>query len=220
MLMDAAGPRRTATARVARGWTEVLEQVGLDAVGRRPVKAYSLGMRQRLGLAAALLRKPRLLVLDEPTNGLDPQGIREVRDLLVALNEQGTTVFLSSHLLGEVEALCTRVGVLDRGRLVLQDDLATLQRPTGRVAGAHRRPGHRAGVLDGQLEHRDGDQLVVRGLAPEELTARLVHAGARITELVSERQTLEDVVLSVTSSGSDRVTGGTAPRFAAGGGRQ
>jgi ABC-type multidrug transport system ATPase subunit len=208
MLMDAAGPggaRRTRRARVA----EVLEQVGLDAVGRRPVKAYSLGMRQRLGLASALLRKPRLLVLDEPTNGLDPQGIREVRELLVALNEQGTTVFLSSHLLTEVEALCTRVGVLDRGRLVLQDDLASLQRPTGRVLLRTSDPDVAAGVLDGQLEHRDGDRLVVRGIAPEDLNARLVQAGARITELVSERRTLEDVVLAVTSAGSDRVAGGT-----------
>lgn len=213
MLMDAAGPRgsrRTRRARVG----DVLEQVGLDAVGRRPVKAYSLGMRQRLGLAAALLRKPRLLVLDEPTNGLDPQGIREVRDLLVTLNEQGTTVFLSSHLLTEVEALCTRIGVLDRGRLVLQGDLAALQRPTGRVLVRTADPDIAASVLDGQLEQRDGDRLVVRGLAPEELTAQLVRAGARITELVGERQTLEDVVLAVTSSGSDRVAGGTVRRFA------
>jgi ABC-type multidrug transport system ATPase subunit len=212
-LMDAAGPggsRRSRRARVA----EVLEQVGLDAVGRRPVKAYSLGMRQRLGLAAALLRTPRLLVLDEPTNGLDPQGIREVRDLLRTLNERGTTVFLSSHQLAEVGALCTRVGVLDRGRLVLQDDLATLQRPTGRVVVRTTDPEIAASVLDGQLEQRDGDRLVVRGLAPEELSARLVHAGARITELVGERQTLEDVVLAVTSSGSDRVAGGTAGRTA------
>jgi ABC-type multidrug transport system ATPase subunit len=211
VLMDAAGPggpRRTRRARVA----EALEQVGLDAVGRRPVRAYSLGMRQRLGLAAALLRKPRLLVLDEPTNGLDPQGIHEVRDLLMALNEQGTTVFLSSHLLTEVEALCTRVGVLDRGRLVLQDELATLQRPTGRVLVRTCDPDIAAGVLDGQLEHRDGDRLVVRGLAPEELTARLVQAGARITELVGERQSLEDVVLAVTSAGSDRMAGGTVAR--------
>jgi ABC-2 type transport system ATP-binding protein len=211
-LVDAAGPRGSRHTRRARV-AEVLEQVGLDAVGRRPVKAYSLGMRQRLGLAAALLRKPRLLVLDEPTNGLDPQGIREVRDLLVALNEQGTTVFLSSHLLAEVEALCTRVGVLDRGRLVLQDDLARLRQPTGRVVVRTADPDIAAGVLDGQLEQRDGDRLVVSGLAPEKLTALLVHAGARITELVSERQTLEDVVLAVTSSGSDRVAGGTARRF-------
>jgi ABC-type multidrug transport system ATPase subunit len=212
MLMDAAGsggPRRTRRARV----DEVLEQVGLDAVGRRPVKAYSLGMRQRLGLAAALLRRPRLLVLDEPTNGLDPQGIREVRELLVTLNRTGTTVFLSSHLLAEVEAMCTRVGVLDRGRLVLQDDLATLQRPTGRVVVHTSDPDLAVGVLDGQLEHRDGDRLVVRGLAPEDLAARLVRAGARVTELVVERRTLEDVVLAVTSTGSDRVAGRTAPRL-------
>ena len=77
-------------------------------------------MRQRLGLAGALLRRPRLLVLDEPTNGLDPQGIQEIRELLLDLNRAGTTVFLSSHLLAEIEQLCTRVGVLDRGRLVLQ----------------------------------------------------------------------------------------------------
>ena len=110
---------------------EVLEQVGLAGVGRRPVKAYSLGMRQRLGLAGALLRRPELLVLDEPTNGLDPQGITEVRELLLELHRGGTTVFLSSHLLAEVEQLCSRVGVLDRGRLVLQDELATLTAPTG-----------------------------------------------------------------------------------------
>ena len=120
---------------------------------------------------------------------------------------------MSSHLLTEVEALCTRIGVLDRGRLVLQDDLATLQRPTGRVLVRTADPDIAAGVLDGQLEHRDGDRLVVRGLAPEELTAQLVQAGARITELVGERQTLEDVVLAVTSSGSDRVAGGTVRRF-------
>ena len=144
-LMDAAGPRgprHTRRARVA----EVLEQVGLDAVGRRPVKAYSLGMRQRLGLAAALLRKPRLLVLDEPTNGLDPQGIREVRDLLVALNEQGTTVFLSSHLLAEVEALCTRVGVFSKQRsrpgkclFALDHQLSTSTHSRLRIAATHRR---------------------------------------------------------------------------------
>ena len=99
----------------------------------RPVRAYSLGMRQRLGIAAALLRGPELLVLDEPTNGLDPRGIGEIRELLTALNEAGTTVVLSSHLLTEVEALCHRVGVMDAGRLVLDEDLAALRAPTGRV---------------------------------------------------------------------------------------
>ena len=78
-------------------------------------------MRQRLGLASALVRRPRLLILDEPTNGLDPRGIRDIRDLLTGLNADGVTVFLSSHLLPEVSALCTRIGVLDSGKLVLQD---------------------------------------------------------------------------------------------------
>ena len=141
-LLDAAGPggpRRTRRARI----DEALERVGLGGVDHRPVKAYSLGMRQRLGLAAALLRAPRLLVLDEPTNGLDPHGISEFRDLLSELNAAGTTLLLSSHLLAEVDQLCTRVGVMDRGRLVVQDDLDALRTPTGRVDGAHprRRPG-------------------------------------------------------------------------------
>ena len=110
-LVDAAGPggwaaRRTRGRRIG----EALEQVGLAGVGRRPVKAYSLGMRQRLGLAAALLRRPRLLVLDEPGNGLDPREIRDLRELIIGLNEAGVTVFLSSHLLAEVEQLCTRSG--------------------------------------------------------------------------------------------------------------
>src|SRR6185436_6814635 len=109
------------------------DRVGLGGIDRRPLRAYSLGMRQRLGLAAALLREPKLLILDEPTNGLDPRGIREIRDLLAELNAAGTTIFLSSHLLPEVEQLCTRVGVVDRGRLVLQEELTTVRAPTGRI---------------------------------------------------------------------------------------
>src|SRR4051794_22470558 len=158
LLLDAAGPggpRRTRARRVG----EALEQVGLASVGRKPVKAYSLGMRQRLGLAAALLRRPRLLILDEPTNGLDPQGIREVRDLLVELNRQGTTVFLSSHLLGEVEQLCTRVGVVDRGRLVVQDDLAALRALTGHTVVQTPDADAALALLDGRVATRDGDRL-------------------------------------------------------------
>ncbi len=97
---------------------EVLEQVGLPPqAARRPVKTYSTGMRQRLGLAAALLHRPRLLVLDEPTNGLDPIGMAEMRALLRQLAEGGMAVFLSSHLLHEVQQVCDRVGILHRGRL-------------------------------------------------------------------------------------------------------
>ena len=209
-LLDAAGPggpRRTRRRRIETA----LEQVGLDGVDRRPVKAYSLGMRQRLGLAAAVLRKPDLLVLDEPTNGLDPQGIHEIRDLLLALNEAGTTILLSSHLLAEVELMCDRVGVLDRGRLVLQDDLAALRTPTGRVV-LHTPDADRAvALLDGQLGERAGDRLVVRSGDPAELNAMLVGAGIRVRELAAERRSLEQVVLAATTAGSDRVDRRSGP---------
>ncbi|MGW5748397.1 ABC transporter ATP-binding protein [Amycolatopsis sp. NPDC003861] len=202
-LLDAAGRgggRRTRRRRI----DDALEQVGLGGVDQRPVKAYSLGMRQRLGLAGALLRKPRLLILDEPTNGLDPQGIKEIRELLVELNAGGTTVFLSSHLLAEVEQLCTRVGVVDRGRLVLEEDLATLRAATGRILVGTPDPAEAAAVLDGQLEARDGDRLVIRHGDPAALNAMLVEAGVRVTSIHAEQRTLEQVVLDVTGPGSDR----------------
>jgi ABC-2 type transport system ATP-binding protein len=203
-LLDAAGPgggRRDRRARVG----EALERVGLAGIDRRPVRAYSLGMRQRLGLAAALLRRPRLLILDEPTNGLDPRGIREIRDLLIEVNKQGTTVFLSSHLLGEVEALCSHVGVMDRGRLVLQSDLATLRAPTGRVVIGTPDPERVVALLDGKVEVRDGHLLTVRHPDPGDLNAELVRAGIRITEFAGERRSLEQVVLDATTTSSDRL---------------
>jgi ABC-type multidrug transport system ATPase subunit len=209
-LLDAAGPRvpggsaarRTRRRRV----DEALEQVGLAGVGRRPVKAYSLGMRQRLGLAAALIRRPRLLVLDEPGNGLDPRGIRDLRELLTGLNEAGVTVFLSSHLLAEVELLCTRVGVLDEGRLVLQDDLAALRAPTGRIVLDTPDADQVAALLDGQVEQRDGQQLLVRHDDAAALNARLVGAGLRVSSIGPQQRTLEEIVLAVTGAGSDQVS--------------
>jgi len=185
--------------------TEALERVGLAGVDSRPVKKYSLGMRQRLGLAAALLRGPRLLVLDEPTNGLDPQGIREIRDLLTELNQAGTTVFLSSHQLAEVEQLCTRVGIVNRGRLVLQQDLDELRAPTGRVVLHTPDADRAAALLDGRVEHRDGDRLLVAEADPAAVNARLVAAGLRVTQIGPERRSLEDLMLAVTTSGSDRI---------------
>jgi ABC-type multidrug transport system ATPase subunit len=203
-LLDAAGP---GTARRTRGKRieEALEQVGLAGVGRRPVKAYSLGMRQRLGLAAALMRRPRLLILDEPGNGLDPRGIRDLRELIIGLNETGVTVFLSSHLLAEVEQLCTRVGVLDAGRLVLQDDLASLRAPTGRIFVDTPDADQVAALLDGQVEHRDGRQLLVRYEDAAALNARLVGAGLRVSAIGQHQRTLEEIVLSVTGAGSDQI---------------
>ncbi len=204
-LLDAAGPgphgsRRTRRRRI----DEALEQVGLAGIDRRPVRAYSLGMRQRLGLAAALVRRPRLLILDEPANGLDPRGIRDMRDLLTGLNSTGVTVFMSSHLLPEVSALCTRIGVLDSGRLVLQDELAALQKPTGRVLISTDDPERAVATLDGLVEHRDGSDLVVRSADPAALNARLVAAGVPVRSLMVQRRTLEEIVLEVTGAGSDQ----------------
>ena len=201
-LLDAAGPR---TGKRRQRISDALDRVGLGGIDRRPVRAYSLGMRQRLGLAAALLRTPRLLILDEPTNGLDPQGIHEIRELLRQLNANGTTLFLSSHLLVEVEQLCTWVGIMDRGRLVKQDELANLRSLTGRVMVRSPDADRVVALFDGRVEMRDGDRLAVRHADAAELNALLVAAGLRVVELAPERQSLEDVVLEVTSSGSDRV---------------
>jgi ABC-type multidrug transport system ATPase subunit len=203
-LLDASGPGgswRTRRSRVDR----VLEQVGLGGVGRRPVRAYSLGMRQRLGLAGALLRRPELLILDEPTNGLDPQGIAEIRELLLELHREGTTVFLSSHLLAEVEQLCTHVGVLDRGRLVLQDELARLTAPTGATVVHTPVPDQVKATLDGRVTEIDGQRVVVRGDDPAEVNARLVSAGVPVTGLALQRPTLEEVVLAAARATADRV---------------
>ena len=205
-LFDAMGPERDPSTRDKR-IEEVLEEVGLAAVDKRPVRAYSLGMRQRLGLAGALLRRPRLLVLDEPTNGLDPQGIREIRALLLQLHAAGTTIFLSSHLLAEVEQLCTRVGVLDQGRLVIQEELATLQQPTGRTLVRTPDVQLARGLLDGQVEHHDDASLLVRVTDVAELNSRLVTRGVRVEELSPERRTLEDIVLAATQPTSDQLTG-------------
>jgi ABC-type multidrug transport system ATPase subunit len=212
-LFDAAGPpgtsgggRRDRRRRV----DDALARVGLDGVGRRPVKAYSSGMRQRLGLAAALLRAPRLLVLDEPTNGLDPKGMREVRDLLAELvRTGGTTVFLSSHLLAEVEQVCTRAAIVHQGRLVAQDRVEALLAPTGRVTVTTPdlpRAAELAAALPGvRLGGRHADRLTVQldGTVPEELNRHLVAGGVRVRELLVERPSLEDVFLKLTA-GAER----------------
>jgi ABC-type multidrug transport system ATPase subunit len=187
---------------------DVLDRVGLGGVDERPVAAYSLGMRQRLGLAHALLAPltdgPRLLVLDEPTNGLDPQGIREIRGLLLELNAAGTTIFLSSHLLAEVEQIATRVGVLDRGRLVVEEQLEVLRRPTGRTHVSTPDVARARALLDGQVESYDESSLLVRVPDVAALNARLVQGGIRVSVLAPEKHTLEDVVLEATTASSDR----------------
>ncbi len=208
LLLDAAGAggsRRTRRARTG----EVLERVGLVGAAHRRVRTYSLGMRQRLGIAAALLRRPRLLVLDEPTNGLDPAGIREVRDLLSDINAEGTTVFLSSHLLAEVEQLCSRAGIVHHGRLIADRAVADLLAPTGLVRVSS--PDLRTALsADGGVDWLDAVSVDHLGatirLGPrtvDDLVRRLVGSCIRVDEVVVDRPTLEDVYLELTGGASE-----------------
>ena len=201
-----AGGSGEDTPRRLEGIDGALRAVGLAQAANKKVKAYSQGMRQRLGIALALLGQPDVLVLDEPTNGLDPQGMREIRTLLRRLADDGTTVFVSSHLLAEVEAMCDRVGVLAHGRLVAEGSPSELRtegdavrvevddREAARVA-LHRLSGISAeGVGDGAgpLRVRLAD-----GLVAADVNEALVRAGVRVGSLVPERATLEDVFLSL-----------------------
>ena len=208
MIFDGAGaggPKRTRRARVG----EVIERVGLADVGERQVKAYSLGMRQRLGLAAALLRTPRMLILDEPTNGLDAQGIHELRTMFVELVREGTTIMLSSHLLAEVELICTRAAMMSAGRIVAQDNVADLLAPTGwvRLVTPDIERAVRA-LQDGPFPFEQSGPDTVRvnmGRRPPELLNRaFVSEDIGVRELIIERPTLEDVFLARTGHGDIR----------------
>ncbi|MEJ5914261.1 ABC transporter ATP-binding protein [Pseudokineococcus sp. 1T1Z-3] len=198
---------RTARRRIA----DALERVGLTAAAGKRFRVYSLGMKQRLGLAAALLRPRELLVLDEPTNGLDPQGTREVRTLVRELAADGTTVLVSTHLLTEVEQLCSHVGVMSAGHLVAQGTLAGVTAgTTTRVVVEARDAEAAAGVLRAEGvaavgvsgEEVRGD-LVAGGPDPERLLVALVGAGAGVRQLRLERATLEDLFVDLTGEGFD-----------------
>lgn len=204
---DPTADPRTRAARVAHA----LERVGLAAVSAKKAKAYSLGMKQRLGLAAALLRPRRLLVLDEPTNGLDPQGMREIRSLVRELAAEGTTVFLSSHLLDEIEQVCTHAAVMARGRLLVQGPVAELAASArGRLTVTTPDPGEAARILK---EHGlggvsvDGDRL--NADAPPaavdlaDLNAALVGGGVRVRSFGIEGGSLEDAFVALTGEGFD-----------------
>jgi ABC-2 type transport system ATP-binding protein len=206
--LDAAD--RTADARTARQRVAAaLERVGLGAAAGKRYRAYSLGMRQRLGIAAALLRPRQLLVLDEPTNGLDPQGTREVRALVGELARDGVTVFLSSHLLSEVEQLCTDIGVMSAGRLVWQGTLADLraqQAPRARVstedAAVAAATLARLGLSD--VRREDGGVSGLLGAAaPEAVVAALVGDGVGVRGFAVERGSLEEQFVHLTGEGFD-----------------
>jgi len=190
---------------------ETLELVGLDKDADRKLRTFSHGMRQRLGIAQALVPRPRLLILDEPASGLDPEGLAEVRDLLRRLSEEGITIFLSSHLLGEVEQLCTEVGVISHGKLIAQG-------PVGGLL-ASRMPSTRVGVDDTRkalsvltelpnltiAAASDGRIEVGGEHDAAELNELLVRAGVRVHELTPARRTLESFYLETmgASNGND-----------------
>ncbi|HQZ00574.1 MAG TPA: ATP-binding cassette domain-containing protein, partial [Propionicimonas sp.] len=189
LRLDAADRRSDPSTASARA-SAALDRVGLTAAAKKRYRAYSLGMRQRLGIAAALLQPRELLVLDEPTNGLDPQGTREVRHLIADLAADGTTVFVSSHLLAEVEQLCTHLGVMRTGRLVAQGPMseqraltATRFRLRTPDSGLAMETLAGLGVVDA-VAAPDGVGGSLGGLAPDRIVHSLVTAGVAVAEFV------------------------------------
>lgn len=185
-----------------------LERVGLAERADDIVKHYSLGMRQRLGIGAALLKDPEVLILDEPANGLDPAGIKEVRDLLRALGDEGRTVFVSSHLLGEVQAVCDHVAILSRGRAVAVgpvDEVLRSGRTAGMVVRAGNAPSRIVTALKaaGLASEPLADGSVRVECAPEDgaaVTKALVAKRIYPSELRAETVNLEDVFLQLTGA--------------------
>ena len=188
---------------------EVLETVGLRERAGDPVKAYSYGMRQRLGIAQALLPTPQLIILDEPTNGLDPQGIHETRELIRRLRgELKLTVLLSSHLLTEIEQLCNRVGIIHEGRLLYEGGPETLVADTNLYKV---RVDNLAGAFDLLSKHlglavsRNGSSFLRIDADAEELAAAnalLVGNGIKVYELSPAQESLEDAFLRLTKTAS------------------
>jgi ABC-2 type transport system ATP-binding protein len=181
---------------------QVLETVDLAQAARRRVGTYSLGMRQRLGLAAALLRDPELLILDEPANGLDPEGVHWLRSFMRSFAADGKTVLVSSHVLAEVEQTVDRVVIIDRGRLVT---IAELDELTARMAGGVRLRASGLHTLLPLLDAAgvqatlvDGGEVIVRGASAAEVGELAAEAGVVVHELVQESPTLEKVFLQLT----------------------
>jgi ABC-2 type transport system ATP-binding protein len=204
--LDAAD--RTANPATMRDRIErALDRVGLLAAADKRYRAYSLGMKQRLGIATSLLRRRQLVILDEPTNGLDPQGTREVRSLIREIAADGTTVFVSSHLLAEVEQICTHVGVMRTGKLVYQGPLADL-RGQARLLVRTPQPDQAAAVLQDLgltgVTHAGHEVRADLGsMLPEVINERLVRAGVPVAGLETPRRSLEDEFVELTGEGFD-----------------
>ena len=182
-----------------------LETVELADRARDRVGGYSHGMRQRLGIAAALLREPKLLLLDEPTTGLDPAGMRDMRLLIRTLADQGITIILSSHLMAEVEALCNRVAIIQAGKIVYEGEIAALKRSAGAsyslqstddelaLKVCHGQPG-----VDGVRFEQERIWFTASEDSVAKLSQALVEAGALIRSLTPQTATLEDLFFSLT----------------------
>ncbi len=197
--IDGIGPRAVAAA---------LERVGLESRGEDRVRTYSLGMRQRLGLAAALLKDPELLILDEPANGLDPGGIRESRELIRSLGAEGRTVFVSSHLLSEVQLMCDRVAILARGALITEGSVAEVL-ALGHTAGLIVRvsdPDRAVEILAqaGIAASHDGEIVRVQLGSDEAARVTEVLASGKLflSELRADEVDLETVFLELTEGGT------------------
>lgn len=183
----------------------ILEGVGLSEAADRPARTLSTGMQQRLGLALALVTEPKLLILDEPANGLDPAGIHELRTLFRSLADEGVTIFLSSHQLHEVELICGRVAVVNRGSLVAEGTVEDLTKRTGdRVAITTTKPGQAAELLRLLPNARDisvtATGLEVAGVPSELVIQHLVIHGVTPKEVSVKHQDLEEMFLELTRS--------------------
>jgi len=202
---DRTADPKTAKARIGGA----LERVGLTAAAKKRYRNYSLGMKQRLAIAAGLLRPRDLIILDEPTNGLDPQGTREVRSLIRQIAADGITVFVSSHLLAEVEQVSTHVGVMRTGDLVFQgslEDLRRTQAPRVSVQTGDVEAAAKVFATLGLADLETGDGLISAELGaaePERVTAELVHAGVGVRGLAVETPSLEDLFVGLTGEGFD-----------------
>jgi ABC-2 type transport system ATP-binding protein len=188
---------------------EVLQLVGLAERARDRFSAYSLGMKQRLGVAAALLKDPDLVILDEPTNGLDPAGMRDMRRLIRELGSDGRTVLLSSHLLGEVQQICDRVGIISEGRMVAEHDVEELRGQQELVIRAKPMSGartvlHRVVGADAVHLYDDTLRVKVESDRAAEVNRALVEAGIAVSELRITERALEDVFFELTASGEAR----------------
>jgi ABC-2 type transport system ATP-binding protein len=183
---------------------EVLDLVGLTETGKQTVRGYSLGMRQRLALAGALLADPTVLICDEPANGLDPDGIRWLRDVLRTHADRGRAVLVSSHLLAEMQNIADAVVILNRGRLVEAGLISDLARAAGEIVHARcADPGALIAALPAtaKIEQRPPDRIEIRGVPADVVGNRAATAGLTLTELRTERFDLERLFFSLTAPG-------------------